>query len=747
MTRRLGSIVCLGAMMIAASAAQSVSPAINGKVVAAENGRVLPRARIVVLADGQPVESILTDDRGLFTLPPTSTISRTASPSNVVLAITKAGYAVQRVDVSRPAAAESLTVRLSRAVAIAGRIADPNGEGAVDVRVVAVRQDPVPGDPTPERFEATTDDLGEYRLGGLPAGRYEVGMQGKSEPAKLELRAGDEIGSINFSRLVNDSVTANSREASVSRPLAGQEGTGAISGRVLSAAGRPIASAQVRALRNGLTPRGTPTDQQGRFTIEQLPAGPYIVEASRNGYVRVQYGQQRAATPGKEVHVRDHVNASGIDITLPRGTAVTGAVVDEHGEPLQGVSVRAMQLRHVNGRSTALNVGPRDRRTDDRGRYRIHGLLPGSYLIVAAAEATISGTQARGYAPVFYPGTTQASEASPIVADLARDVPAIDLVLTQTPVARVTAIARTSDGTPFSGLVFMMASQRSGAVAVEPQPPAAGPDGSFVFTNVPPGDYIVQAMRAREQNRGMSEFGAQLVTIVKGDPQPIVITTWPGATMTGRLLYEWEGSTSKPPMEQAPSFLPLPVDFDRAPAVGGGTVGWSTTPDGSFSVSGLFGPTRFQLMGRRDDWYLKSITIGALDVTDTPFDFGAGTQTVAGAEIVVSNGSAAISGHVTDAQSAPVSNYAVVVFPVDRTKWFATSRFLRLARPAQDGSFEVTGLPPGEYWLAATDPVEGNEISGDWLKAETLDQLSFRATRIALTERQRLMTVLRIIRR
>jgi hypothetical protein len=107
---------------------------------------------------------------------------------------------------------------------------------------------------------------------------------------------------------------------------------------------------------------------------------------------------------------------------------------------------------------------------------------------------------------------------------------------------------------------------------------------------------------------------------------------------------------------------------------------------------------------------------------------------------------AAISGHVTDATSAPVSNYSVVVFSTDRSTWILTPRFLKLARPTQDGSFEVT-LPPGDYFVAATDPVEGNDVSGDWLKSETLEQLSFRATRVTLTEKQRVMTVLRLIRR
>jgi transcriptional regulator GlxA family with amidase domain len=117
------------------------------------------------------------------------------------------------------------------------------------------------------------------------------------------------------------------------------------------------------------------------------------------------------------------------------------------------------------------------------------------------------------------------------------------------------------------------------------------------------------------------------------------------------------------------------------------------------------------------------------------------------AEAVPSNVGAAISGHVSDATSTPIRNYSVVVFSTDRAKWIAPSRFLRLARPTQDGSFEVTGLPPGEYMVAAVDPIDGDDASGDWQKPETLERLSFRAVRVMLAERQRYMTVLRLIRR
>jgi hypothetical protein len=119
---------------------------------------------------------------------------------------------------------------------------------------------------------------------------------------------------------------------------------------------------------------------------------------------------------------------------------------------------------------------------------------------------------------------------------------------------------------------------------------------------------------------------------------------------------------------------------------------------------------------------------------------------ISGAEVATSNAGAAISGHVTDSRSAPVGSYSVVVFSTDRGKWSTRSRFLRLAQSAQDGSFEVASLPPGEYFVAAIDPVEGDEVSGDWLKTEALEKLSFRARRVMLAERERYMTVLRLTR-
>lgn len=116
-----------------------------------------------------------------------------------------------------------------------------------------------------------------------------------------------------------------------------------------------------------------------------------------------------------------------------------------------------------------------------------------------------------------------------------------------------------------------------------------------------------------------------------------------------------------------------------------------------------------------------------------------------GADVVVAN-AGTIAGHVTDARAIPVSDYSVIVFPTDRTKWLANSRFLTVARPSPDGGFEVGNLAAGEYWVVAVDAMQEGRAS-EWEKPEVLGPLTTRATRVVLAERARFITVLRLSRR
>ena len=50
------------------------------------------------------------------------------------------------------------------------------------------------------------------------------------------------------------------------------------------------------------------------------------------------------------------------------------------------------------------------------------------------------------------------------------------------------------------------------------------------------------------------------------------------------------------------------------------------------------------------------------------------------------------------------------------------------ARPDQNGKYQIRGLPPGDYYVAAIDPAE----PGEWFEPAFLDQQRASAARLTL---------------
>jgi hypothetical protein len=83
-----------------------------------------------------------------------------------------------------------------------------------------------------------------------------------------------------------------------------------------------------------------------------------------------------------------------------------------------------------------------------------------------------------------------------------------------------------------------------------------------------------------------------------------------------------------------------------------------------------------------------------------------------------------------------------VAFSANRTHWFTASRYIRWATAGPNGSFEVDGLPAGEYFVAALDALP----PGDW-QPDALEALVQRATRVTAREGQVYTIALRLNRR
>jgi protocatechuate 3,4-dioxygenase beta subunit len=525
------------------------------------------------------------------------------------------------------------------------------------------------------------------------------------------------------------------------------KGTAVVRGRILTVSGRPARRASVRMLPpTGGVPRTATADLDGRYEFTEVRAGDYRVSAGKPGYVALEYGQRRAFEHGTILTVRAGETVERIDITLAGSGAISGRVFDEHGDPLEGVGVKVMQLQFgANRRQLLPVIGVGARVTDDRGAYRVYGVPPGQYVVVASVADQSRGQPATmvppGYAPTFYPGASTASEAHEISVGLSQDVSEIDFKLARVAAASISGVVTDSQGRPARAMIVLATSQRSGGLAVEPLMSSSNADGSFRMRNVPPGEWVLQAVGIPSAQRE-GEFTSQFLTVNGRDITDLSVQTSAGSRVEGRVVFEGGGDvTPSSVVVTAP-----PSDFDRAPLMGEGPGRFiQVGSDGTFVLDGLNGPRRIRLIRAPESWTLKAVVANGIDVTDTPLSFGTKEASLSGVEVILTNRAARVGGRVTDAAGRPVTDYTVVVFATSADRWYQGSRFFNFSRPKPDGTFEIAGLPPAEYYVAAVDWMQGREGFGEWQDPKFLNALAPRATRVGLSEGQSMSVVLRLI--
>ena len=526
--------------------------------------------------------------------------------------------------------------------------------------------------------------------------------------------------------------------------------TGRMSGRVIAGdSGRPVKRARVfinaAELPGG---RGALTDDQGVFDFTELPAGRYTVTASKSGFVSLAYGQRRPLQAGIPLQLLDGQQLKGIDFRLPRGSVIAGQILDQDGEAMPGVIVRVMRYQYLQGERRLTPAGTAQ--TDDRGQYRVWGLMPGDYYVNAVAR-NFGGRGAFGgfggfggpggggrggrggaapdeedtlaYAPTFFPGAPSVTDAKPVTVGLSQEVLDISFNMQLVRAARVAGHVDNPDGTPVtSGNVSLV---NEGTAARGQIGANFGSridwDGSFEIVNVPPGRYV---MRARGTDAETPRYAAQPLSINGQDVDDVTIIVTSGARLTGTV-------TLLPGSSPAPDITNIRI---TAPATDQDSFGPQPNArvekDGKFTLDGVAAGTHLiRPSGNARGWVLKSVTIGSRDMTDTPIQLRSG-QTLSDVAIVFTDQLTEISGTVTDTESRPVPDFTILAFTTDSSLWRPLSRQIMTARPDQTGKYRIRGLPAGDYYLATVDPAE----QGEWFEASYLDEHRAGAARVTLGE-------------
>jgi hypothetical protein len=518
-------------------------------------------------------------------------------------------------------------------------------------------------------------------------------------------------------------------------------GTAIIRGRILAADnGSPVRRAQVRAtsaeLRAG---RLATTDAQGRYELRDLPAGRWTLTASKAGYVTLQYGQRRPLESGRGVELGEGETLDRVDIALPRGSAVTGHVYDEFGDPIAGARVQVLRAQLQQGIRRLVPTGAGDQ-TDDTGAFRVFGLAPGDYYVSATLRAGAGAdgnTDGTSYAPTYYPGTGSLTDAQRITLAVSQEQGNINFALLPVRTVRISGIALDAAGQPITGGVVNLVESSDAALTFNAGASNARirGDGSFTITNVIPGAYMLTATVTGGGRRGGGpgpfgnggdpEFAAMPLNVGNDDLTGLTVVTAKGATLSGTIVTA-EGSSSQLNIssiqvvaQNVRPGLPGPFNVNR---------NGRPTSDGTFQMTGLTGQRVLRLNGLPSGWMLESVRIGTADVTDRALEFR-GNERLDDVRIVVTDRVPEVSGRVT-ARGQTVRDYSVVVFPDDETKWAFPSRFIQAGRPDQDGLFKLRALPPDDAYLAvAVDYLENGESADP----QFLAQMRGRATRFSLS--------------
>lgn len=525
--------------------------------------------------------------------------------------------------------------------------------------------------------------------------------------------------------------------------------TGAIGGVVFAGDTRqPLRRAQVRLVSpSAPTAKMATTDTDGRFVFTEVAAGEYTVTATKGGYVDMVYGARRPGltATGTPVRIADGQRLASLELRLPRAGAISGTVVDEFGDPAFKTAVRVMKFVYENGERYATTEGQQDI-TDDRGTYRISGLMPGEYIVSAVPRDTVAEVGARnessrariqsmvdatrkagndwpanlrrdaldilnapldpkGYVPVHYPGSVLASGAAPVHVGAGDEVSGIDIRLQVVHTANVTGTVTWADGAVPGGARIQLMDPEMPMPTLGSWWTGLTAGSKFVFYGVAPGAYLA---RVSTSSAGSDLFANVPVQVDASQPNDVELRLQRGMTLSGRV--DTEGT----PIALARLRVVLhPVALAADPELGSERVTVDAT--GRFVVRGLL-PARYrlQLEGLPAGWSLASAMFGDRDAADVLVDMREG-RNLTGGVLRFTQRTAELSGAVRTVADQPVVNAVVLLFPQDPALWVPQSRRIQVARLSSDGRYAVRGLPPGDYRVIVADPEPGQMYDVEYL--------------------------------
>lgn len=500
--------------------------------------------------------------------------------------------------------------------------------------------------------------------------------------------------------------------AQVSEPA-----SASLEGQVVSAAtGQPLRKATVQLIpyrQTSIQGGIAISDDAGKFKLENLTPGSYQISVSRTGYVPESAFRFGGRNWIIKINRGQHLSDLAIKLT-PQGV-IAGYVFDENGDPFRNSNVTLfrepggaqrqwVQYDHVN--------------SDMEGHFVFTGLAAGRYYVGATGQPQISSfprppsrEPQENYVLTYYPSSLDSTGAVALDISPGGEFRSAEIRLRKARTFRVAGKILNAP-TNLQELAVVLDShdgkggsaRRFGRIR----------QGAFEFNNILPGSYVIRSTDPQiyDQKTGERQslplFCRFPVTVRDEDVNDVQIEFQPGMQVSGTVKVEGGG-----PLEAAPSIVFQPTDgytTSRAIQIG---------ENRGFELSNL-APDQYRLSVSQlsREMYVKSIRGGGQELSHSLLDLTKGEP--GWIEVLLSTNAAEVLGTVRDDKGEPIPSAGVAL-------WSRAERPSGYVNTDENGTFRFGNLPPGDYFIAASE-------NGDLGNADVRASVEESATMLTLRE-------------
>jgi hypothetical protein len=480
---------------------------------------------------------------------------------------------------------------------------------------------------------------------------------------------------------------------------------------------RTVPRASVTLMRvKGVGSKSQRCDSSGHFIFQNVEPGSYRLMAQRQGFF--SDATKREYQPVVDVAAGEH--ARNIAVRLMPAAVVSGEVLDEYNDPVADVGVRLLAIQMKLGQMYLKVAGKTI--TNDRGEYRVPGLHPGKYYVVAEykpnnasvealksmiAEKLLARRQVNAasqnevlhfddpqesaepaytYAPLFYPATNDFQQAQALRLNPGDEM-AANFLLISTPVVSIRGkvINGVTGGPPAGASVAALWTTYMEGEGLPAQ--VSSEDGTFEIRGVAPGTYTLRAGFTQD-NQNFE--GEQTVEVGNQGAQNVQISALPDFDAAGhvtiagtpdhpprRVLIEFAGEGLMPRVRASASFPEFKFEAQLR-------------PDRHYYARALNLP---------EDYYLKSVAISGHEMSPNDVLVSGSRGDL---EITFSAAGAQIDGVLYDAKGDPTRGSILLAPDVPQP---GPPDLYRRTSADSKGKFTLRGIAPGSYRLLAVESV------------------------------------------